>query len=131
MSVMGTVGRAAVVPANAEPGIINPRLVRYRPDHRRTGAEWLRACILAHPWQSHLRLAAQGATMEGLNMKILGDLPVVLPGRVEQAEILEAVRKGDAQSAQLSARLDDSVGRLREYRQALITAAVAGQISVA
>ena len=45
VSVMGTVGRVAVVPDGAEPGIINPRLVRYRPEMAAVRPRWLQAAM--------------------------------------------------------------------------------------
>lgn len=130
VSVMGTVGRVAVVPEGVEPGIINPRLVRYRADPEVARARWLRAQLLSTPWQSKLRLEAQGATMDGLNMQSLGRVPLVLPPLAEQDGLVAYVENTERRSAELESRLTLSCDRLREYRQALITAAVTGQLDV-
>jgi len=45
VSVMGTVGRAAVVPEDIEPGIINPRLVRYKPNMERIRPRFLQLAM--------------------------------------------------------------------------------------
>ena len=130
VSVMGTIGRVAVVPAQVEPGIINPRLVRYRVDATVAAPRFLQLAMLSDACQAPLLEAAQGSTMDGLNMGILGELRIALPPLAEQQRI-------DGKARAEAGRLDgavhvsrEQIDKLREYRQALITAAVTGQIEV-
>ncbi|UNG20266.1 restriction endonuclease subunit S [Stutzerimonas zhaodongensis] len=84
ISVMGTIGRVSVVPVGVEVGIINPRLVRYKFAQRKVAPEFVKILLMSLRYQSRLREESQGSTMEGLNMVILGDLPLVLPSLDEQ-----------------------------------------------
>ncbi|MEL0438260.1 restriction endonuclease subunit S [Phycobacter sp. K97] len=56
---------------------------------------------------------------------------LMLPSYEEQVEIAAYIERKQAQSAPIISKTQDSIGRLKEYRSALITAAVTGQIDVA
>ena len=129
ISVMGTVGKVAVVPDCVEPGIINPRLVRY---HLRDLLipRFAQRLLLSTPFQEKILLEAKGATMDGLNMQILGDLPLPLPPRAEQEAILDQLLRAMASFDAMASSTEQSVLLLRERRSALISAAVTGQIDV-
>jgi type I restriction enzyme S subunit len=129
ISVMGTVGKVAVVPDFVEPGIINPRLVRY---HLRDLLipRFAQKLLLSTPFQEKILLEAKGATMDGLNMHILGDLPLPVPPRVEQEAILDQLHRSLASFDAMSSSVEESILLLKERRSALISAAVTGQIDV-
>lgn len=107
ISVMGTVGKAAVVPDDFEPGIINPRLVRYRPDFDTVRSHYLQLGILSFSGQCQMQYGAKGTTMDGLNMQILGAIRVAVPPLNEQDSILAALDEN-------SARIDRSVDLSRQ-----------------
>ena len=130
VSVMGTVGRVAVVPDNVEPGIINPRLVRYRPDLKTVRPRYLQLAMSSPTARAQLIEASKGTTMEGLNMQSVGRLVVGVPPLSEQEMILDAVgeRTHDVRSALEAAR--DQMALLREYRSRLIADVVTGKLDV-
>jgi type I restriction enzyme S subunit len=130
ISVMGTVGRAAVVPDNIEPGIINPRLVRYRPNLAKIRSRYLQLAILSPIAQAQLGEGAKGTTMEGLNMGILGRLVLAIPSLDEQDRILSAVA---SESERLNHAIDvagRNANLLREFRTRLIADLVSGKLDV-
>ncbi|KMN82934.1 hypothetical protein VK98_05385 [Chromobacterium sp. LK11] len=130
ISVMGTIGRAAVVPMNVEPGIINPRLVLYRVLKHLIHPRYLQAFLNSPTSQDYFSLAAQGTTMEGLNMTSIGELEVALPPLDEQLQILDFIRQEEAKIGALADAATRAIELLKERRSALITAAVTGQIDV-
>ncbi|MCC8686693.1 restriction endonuclease subunit S [Xanthomonas campestris pv. raphani] len=130
ISVMGTIGRSAVVPQDAEAGIINPRLVLYRVIERLICPKYLQTFLNNPTSQRYFSLAAQGTTMEGLNMGSIGELHVALPPLHEQQEILQFVQSEGAKLDALSVESDRAVSLFKERRSALIAAAVTGQIGV-
>ena len=129
VSVMGTIGQVAVVPMNIEPGIINPRLVRYRcgPLIR---PRYIQRVLMSQQYQEHLTLESRGTTMDGLNMQTLGRVPVPIPPDIEQLQILEYVAEQASKSDTLTAEAQRAIDLLQERRTALISAAVTGQIDV-
>lgn len=130
VSVMGTVGRVAVVPEDVEPGIINPRLIRYKVYLDRVAPEFAKLLIMSRPYQDRLQEASQGSTMEGLNMSILGDLPVVLPEIKAQQEIVTHLKSKCSNLDELIKQAKHASQLLSERRSALISAAVTGKIDV-
>ncbi|WP_406623817.1 restriction endonuclease subunit S [Acidovorax sp. SDU_ACID1] len=130
ISVMGTIGRAAVVPPDVEPGIINPRLVLYRVIERLVMPRYLQCFLNNSTSQRYFSLAAQGTTMEGLNMTSIGELYVALPPIPEQMELLQFIQQEEEKLDRLSIESTRAVTLLKERRSALITAAVTGQIDV-
>jgi len=130
ISVMGTIGRAALVTDDAEPGIINPRLVLYRANKSIIRPAYLKSFINSLPSQNYFSLVAQGTTMEGINMALIGELAVPVPPLHEQDEILIAQQSQKARLEKQIQTVACAIARLQEYRSALITAAVTGQIDV-
>ncbi len=130
VSVMGTIGRVAVVPANVEPGIINPRLVLYRLRAEVTSSRFAQLSLMSHGCQAALLEAAQGSTMDGLNLVILGELRLAVPPLAEQTRIVAFSRAHAKRLDACISHVVSQVARLREYRQALITAAVTGQLEI-
>lgn len=130
ISVMGTIGRAAVVPHKVEPGIINPRLVLYRVFERLVLPRYLQTFLNNPTSERYFSLAAQGTTMEGLNMGSIGELYVALPPPNEQLEILKFVQLEGEKLDALSVESERAIALLKERRSALIAAAVTGQIDV-
>ena len=131
ISVMGTVGKVAVAPENIERGIINPRLVKYKIMEDKVLPRFIKASILSDVSQSQLLFAAQGSTMDGLNMQIIGELPVPLPPTLaEQEGILNEVKRQGDKFDNLLRKSQVTVELLSERRTALISAAVTGKIDV-
>jgi type I restriction enzyme S subunit len=130
VSVMGTVGRVAVVPENAEPGIINPRLVRYRPDTTIVKPRYLQLAMQGLTSQVQLREAAKGTTMEGLNMQILGKLVLAVPPVSEQDSILNEWHTKSEVLVSTENSIRSEISLLREYRTRLIADVVTGKLDV-
>ncbi|MBV6653992.1 MAG: restriction endonuclease subunit S [Mameliella sp.] len=130
ISVMGTVGKVAVVPESAAPGIINPRLVRYKFDSTKIYPEFIKVLILSKRYQAHLSEASQGSTMEGLNMGILGRLPLAFPSIDEQRILVNYINEVGQTYSQLIGNAEKFIALASERRTALIYSAVTGKIDV-
>ncbi len=129
ISVMGTIGKVAVVPPDAEPGIINPRLVRYRCGDL-IEPRFLQRVLMSQEHQEQLFLESNGTTMDGLNMLTLGRVPIPTPPIGEQVEILKFLKAQAQEFDPLILAAQAAIALLQERRTALISAAVTGQIDV-
>jgi type I restriction enzyme S subunit len=76
------------------------------------------------------RNRAQYTTLPIMNQFDFGSTPCVVPPLAEQQEIEALINRSEADCAKASTALSSQINKLREYRRALITAAVTGQIDV-
>jgi type I restriction enzyme S subunit len=77
-----------------------------------------------------IRQYGRGGRQEALNCRLVGAIRIALPPLHEQLEIAQYLRAERDQMLRLKAKLDSHTRILREYRSALITAAVTGQIDI-
>ena len=77
------------------------------------------------------QLFTRGATNNDLGLNRMANICLPLPPIEEQIKIVERLTQTFEKIDRLRAKLDLSITRLREYRSALITAAVTGQIDIA
>lgn len=78
----------------------------------------------------YVQSVSAGSTVSHLRLEQVGDLPICLPDPSEQRTIVAHLKSRLARGRAREAALLSSIERLQEYRQALITAAVTGQLDV-
>jgi len=128
LDLVGTVGLVARAPE----GCIYPDiLMAMRPNERVLG-DFLVAALNAPYVREQVTMLAK--TSNG-TFKVSGadvrTLCIAVPPAEEQAQLVGSLGSGLAGLDQTISLTDASVAKLREYRQALITAAVTGQLDVA
>ncbi len=72
----------------------------------------------------------RGGTRDRISRSMLGAIRVPVPSRLEQRAIADFLDRETAKIDGLVAKVETAIARLREYRAALITAAVTGQVDV-
>lgn len=78
----------------------------------------------------NIRNLAGGEARDGLNLDLIGSIPVPLPPLPEQQAIADFLDRETAKIDTLSAKVSTVIERLKEYRMALISSAVTGKIDV-
>jgi len=124
VSLMGTVGKTLVLPGDCEPGIINPRLLKLSI-HKSMSADYLRLCFQSPQSQRFLLESARGVAMDGLNLGILRQLPILLPPLPEQMWLLAKVEHLMKLCDALEAALRRSEDRAAKLVEAVVQEMVA------
>ena len=123
----GQAGAAAVVPDALE-GVNCIDLLIIRPG--RLNPEFLTEVLNSDWTQKHIEERSVGSIQSHFNVETLREVAVPRIDNHEQLATVEALRADAAQDAALAGRLARQTNLLQEHRQALITAAVTGEMNV-
>jgi len=129
VSCVGTFGKIAIFPKGAEPGIINPRLIRFRPNTR-VDPTYLSVLLRSSVSFEQFSYLSRGGTMDVINIGILGEIVVPVPPLPEQVAISGYLAEMHEQFDSLSEASEAAITLLQERRAALISAAATGKIDV-
>ena len=131
VTTRGTIGRCAIVPEDAEEGILHPCLMRIQPDPKQLLRSYLALLIQDSILvQTQLALASNATTIDVIYSDTMGRILVPKPPLEEQAAIVGWVGQRTCEVDSLIKKVSDASDRLKELRTALISAAVTGKIDV-
>ena len=132
VSMMGTIGKCMVVPNGIKRGImdshlikirlkpyVNPKFFEYVYDKDNSGL-----CFI------QMKRDSKGTIMDGLNSTIVKNLFFPLPSREVQDEIVEYLDRKCAEMDTLISANEETIQKLKEYRQSIIYEAVTGKIEI-
>lgn len=122
-------GRGAVWNGEIVPCLHQNHVFAVRPEC--IESDWL-AQITRTTYAKHFFIlrSVQSTNLASISMSSLKELPVVLPPAEERQRILQTVSQTASRLETLIGKVRDGIARLKEYRTALISAAVTGQIDV-
>ena len=102
ITIMGTTGRCAVVPAGTPRSINTKHICAITPDREKILPEFLQAALLHHPGtRRFLKDNTRGAIMAGLNMGIIKKTPMPVASMSGQRTFVKRAKKIDTIKAQL------------------------------
>jgi type I restriction enzyme S subunit len=96
----------------------------------RVHSDWLCYALNAHHVRSQVELVQYGAAQEQFNVSHAVNFVVAIPPLPEQQRITSVLDVATAKIDSLAAEIRKAIALLHEYRTALISAAVTGQIDV-
>lgn len=125
-----TIGKVAKVDELPEPMTLNPQLVVLKKVT--VDRDFLLFAMQSRAFQYQVSFNRFGGSTPAMSQGHLGRLRVWLPdGLEEQRQRAESIIRERESVGAIKTSLNKSIERLKEYRAALITAAVTGQIDVA
>jgi type I restriction enzyme S subunit len=127
------VGSVALVDATRPNLMLCDKLYRIVVDESRVRADFLHYALNDRYIRRQIETECSGASqsMQNLSQAFVREIEIALPPLHEQDEIIDACRHVAETVGNLATGVDLSIDRLREFRSALITSAVTGQIDVA
>ncbi len=126
----GEMGRAGLVREHEAGWLCGTGSLRLRLVGDRLLPEYLKLLLETGASRRYFQLSSVGSTMENLNTEILLAMPILVPPIGEQSRVVRIVSRSRAHNLELESKLNRSIDLLAEHRQALITAAVTGQLTV-
>jgi type I restriction enzyme S subunit len=125
-----TVGKAFIYRRHLGPCCFAGYLIRFRFDPRLMLPELAAAWTQTSHYWSQIRTSSLQATIENVSAERYKDLLVPqVPPRI-QMEVLEAIQQRNTVTALTRVALERQIDLLIEHRQALITAAVTGELEI-
>lgn len=107
---------------------LGQRMMLARPRLDRMAAQFLLWSIYSGLGREYVDLRRKGTTVGHLRVPEVFNFPVIAPPIEEQIEIIERTGKQLEHDEQTKLAITSSITQLTDYRSALITAAVTGQI---
>jgi type I restriction enzyme S subunit len=128
-AIRGSVGAAAAVPAAIEGANITQDVARVSPGPA-VAARWLLHAMRSASFRAQAEARTTGATIRGLNIWDLKRCQLPVPTVARQLAVAAHLDNVCGHSERHRAMMRQQIELLHERRQALITAAVTGQLDI-
>ena len=129
-SRVGSIGRIALCTERENGWIISGQMLRLRITNSFVNKEFITYAFRSSSLLTYIELQSVGSTRESINTEILRNMPLPIPGIIEQKIIADFLDRQTARIDLIIEKTQRSIDLLRERRSALITAAVTGQIDL-
>ena len=124
------VGRACLLPDYVPEAMVKADCFRVRLDAKIIDPEYFVAFMSSKFCMPEISKHVRGATRQRINLSGLSSLRVPAPESATQKQVVLDWKKLSSRVERLVREVDQQISHLREYRTALISAAVTGQIDV-
>jgi type I restriction enzyme S subunit len=125
-----SLGRCTLVPADFRDANVNQHVCIIRAQQDKLHPRFLNQVLASTVGQQQIFAEEDGASREAVTFAEIGNFVVPKPPLHEQREIAEHTNRQVSRIDELIAKVESGIDRLKEYRTALISAAVTGQIDV-
>jgi type I restriction enzyme S subunit len=127
LTIVGTIGRSAVVPEAIEPFALQRSVAVLSPK------DSLLSKFLAYQFQSpriqrYFEQHARGTAQKGVYLKTLGQTPILVPPVADQEAVVAELEKQLSRLDEAVANLKRVKANLKRYKVAVLVAAVKGQV---
>lgn len=131
VTMMGTTGKAKVVPEGIPSGIMDSHLTRIRVNKMLLLPRLLELLINdSYLISTQVKLQSKGAIMDGLNSTIIKSLIIPTPPPGYQEELVEYLDEQLEKYSETYKKIHQEIELLKEYKTALISEVVTGKVDV-
>ncbi len=130
ISTSASTGLVSVVDADAVGAIPYTGIIRIRPLSDSLLPEFLEYFVSSELFFDQIELLATGTTIQHFGPYHLNQMVMAVPPIEEQCQLIETLASALSKISETKGMVEIALGRLREYRTALITNAVTGKIKV-
>ncbi|MDT9002330.1 restriction endonuclease subunit S [Paucibacter sp. APW11] len=128
LTIVGTIGRVAVVPKDAPPFALQRSVAVLRP-MQGVSTRYLAYALASPNVQQHFLDTAKGTAQKGIYLKALGALELLIAPPAEQTRIADHLDTLLARIKACNDHLDAIPGLLKRFRQAVLDAATLGNLT--
>ncbi len=129
ISITAYIGSVAVVNDELDT-YVNQHIALTRPVLNHVSPRWVAYSFLSVIGKSQFQQLLYGGTKDGLGLDDVRNLIALLPPLKEQSAIVEFLDRESDKIDSLIAKVREGIEKLKEYRSALISAAVTGKVDV-
>lgn len=129
-TITAAIGQVAVVPAGLSEAYVSQHLALLRPDGSKVLPDWLAMSLWTDDAQRQLDAARYGGTKQQLSLEDVREIRVPVTDLPTQRSVVSRVRRDLEALRALTWHSEGQATLLLERRQALITAAVTGQLDI-
>ena len=122
-------GKSVLVSGLREPHIFESSMIRIRPQNPEDHSHYLSFFFQSRIGRASVLSVTKRVTISGIDSQQLKSIHVPVPPNSEARDIAETCETWDQHAQHVESKISGSIKRLAEYRSALITAAVTGQIA--
>jgi type I restriction enzyme S subunit len=126
ISLVGTFGKISLVPENILSGIINPRLIRIRPNQNKCYPFFLKHLLQTDIFSVQASQRTHGGTMGILNMEIIRSIKLPLVPFPEQKQIASTLESIENRIITHSLKIE----AMKNLKQALMQDLLSGKVRV-
>jgi len=130
ITMMGTIGKAQIIPTIIDEGIMDSHLIRLRFNGK-VETKFIEILINSSNYiKGEIKYFSKGSIMEGLNSGIIKDLLLCIPQKIEQTKIIQFVNRKVTKIDKTIQKIEEKINFLEEYKKSLIHHTVTGKIDV-
>ena len=128
LSVVGTIGRIAIVTGMTEPTNIARAVARLRPDPAKVLSMWLALRLAAPDCQKTFAGDAREVARKTLNVSLIKAVPIMLPSLAAQAETVSRIEVAFARADRMEAEAARARALLDRLEAAVLAKAFRGEL---
>ncbi|WP_321307244.1 restriction endonuclease subunit S [Marinifilum fragile] len=130
MTKDGTIGKLLFVENLPGPASLNSHLLVLRCTDGSYIPKFLYYQLMSQLFIDHIELHKTGTTFFGITQEAVGKYQILLPSINEQEQIIKYIESKLLIINELSQKVKKQIGKLKQYRQSIISEAVTGKIDL-